>query len=264
MLMSRVPLRQAVAHLIDRTTLLTGAFGAIAPDLVVSDDHLATPSQSQYARVADVERLHDPGCRVRRHDAAEPRVPPRPSGPYVDASGRPLTLRMAVETGDPWIERVASALVAQLHAVGIEVQLDSVDGPAGMSQAAEVGSYDMALVTRVSSPFQTVTEAWYSDTGRHRRRRTDREWSRLVDPQIDQLFLEASQSLNPVTGGTFYAQVDDQLWDEMVALPLFEEPVLQANGVQIANVQFNPSTDGLLWNVAAWTTLKPGPANQKT
>jgi len=67
-----------------------------------------------------------------------------------------------------------------------------------------------------------------------------------------------------VTGGTFYAQVDDQLWDQMISLPLFEEPVLQANGVRIANVQFNPSADGLLWNVDTWTTLKPGPSNQKT
>jgi peptide/nickel transport system substrate-binding protein len=148
--------------------------------------------------------------------------------------------------------------------VGIAVQLDPVDGPAGMSQAAVAGTYDMALVTRVASPFQTVTEAWYSDSvGAAGTGRTD-NWTRLADPQIDQLFAQASQSLNPVTGGTFYAQVDDQLWDQMVSLPLFEEPVLEANGVRIAYVQFNPSDDGLLWNVDTWTTLKPGSANQKT
>ncbi len=32
-----------------------------------------------------------------------------------------------------------------------------------------------------------------------------------------------------------------------------------ANGVQMANVQYNPSVDGILWNVALWTMLKPGP-----
>ncbi len=155
-------------------------------------------------------------------------------------------------------------MVAQLHGAGIAVQLEPVEGPSGMSQAAEAGSYDMALVTRVSSPFQTVTEAWYSDSGGTAGTGRTENWSRLADPQIDQLFLQASQSLNPVTGGAFYAQVDDQLWDQMISLPLFEEPVLQANGVRIANVQFNPSADGLLWNVDTWTTLKPGPSNQKT
>ena len=59
-LMSRLTLRQVVAHVLDRTTLLATTFGATDPGLVVSDDHLATPSQTQYRRVAHVERVHDP------------------------------------------------------------------------------------------------------------------------------------------------------------------------------------------------------------
>ena len=55
------------------------------------------------------------------------------------------------------------------------------------------------------------------------------------------MFIQAAQALNPVAGGTIYGQIDDQLWDQMVALPLFQEPALVANGVQIANVQYNPS-----------------------
>lgn len=42
--------------------------------------------------------------------------------------------------------------------------------------------------------------------------------------------------------------------------PLFGEPALLANGAQIANTTYNPSVDGVLWNVALWTLLKPGPA----
>ena len=56
-----------------------------------------------------------------------------------------------------------------------------------------------------------------------------------------------------MTGGAIYAQIDDQLWDQMVALPLFGEPGLVANGVQIANVQYNASAEGILWNLPAWT-----------
>jgi hypothetical protein len=47
----------------------------------------------------------------------------------------------------------------------------------------------------------------------------------------------------------------------MVALPLFGEPALVANGVQVANVQYNASIDGIMWNVPIWTTLKPGPVH---
>ena len=85
------------------------------------------------------------------------------------------------------------------------------------------------------------------------------DWSMFDDPQVDQLFVQASEDLNPVTGGAVYAGIDDQLWDQMVALPLFGEPGLVANGVHLANAGYNPSVDGVLWNVADWTLLKPGP-----
>jgi hypothetical protein len=48
----------------------------------------------------------------------------------------------------------------------------------------------------------------------------------------------------------------------MVALPLFGEPGFEANGVQIAGVQYNASVEGILWNLPIWTGLKPGPPNQ--
>ena len=136
-----------------------------------------------------------------------------------------------------------------------------VDGSTGMEAAAAADSYDMALVTRTAGPFQSATAAWYSDALGPAGSTGTQNWSRFDDPQVDQLFIQAAQELNPVDGGAIYAQIDDQLWDQMVALPLFGEPALVANGVQMANVQYNPSVDGILWNVALWTRLKPGPPN---
>jgi hypothetical protein len=49
----------------------------------------------------------------------------------------------------------------------------------------------------------------------------------------------------------------------MVALPLFQEPAFLAHGVQLGTVQYNSSSTGLLWNVAAWTPLKPKPVQSK-
>ena len=81
----------------------------------------------------------------------------------MDATGKQLTLRMAVETGDPWIGAVAAQISDQLRDAGIAVVTIPVDGVAGMVKAAAANSYDMALVTRVASPFQSATAAWFSD-----------------------------------------------------------------------------------------------------
>jgi peptide/nickel transport system substrate-binding protein len=255
--------REAIAHALDRTVLLDRTFGSIDPSLVVNQDHLATPAQTGYnASSASGEYtrrdLTDTDALLRSIGYHKD-----PAGHYVDASGRQLTVRMAVETGDPWISQVEAEVVGQLNQDGIAVDTMPVDGSTGMETAAEANSYDMALVTRMASPFETATEAWYSDELEPNETIGTQNWSRLDDPEVNQLFVEAKQQLNPVVGGTVYGQIDDQLWDQMVALPLFGEPALLANGVQVDNVVYNPSVDGVLWNVSLWTLLKPGTASNQ-
>jgi peptide/nickel transport system substrate-binding protein len=258
----KVAARQAIAHALDRTAILTKTFSSIDPDLVVSEDHLATPSQSAYnASSASGEyAATDPASTDRLLKSLG--FHQDQTGNYVDVDGGQLTLRMAVESGDPWIGSVAAEVSSQLRSAGISVVTVPMAGTASLAAAA-ANSYDMALVTRVSSPFQTVTEAWYSDGQGPEGSDGSQNWSKFDDPQVDQLFLQAAQALNPVTGSAIYSQIDDQLWDQMVALPLFGEPALLANGVQIAGAQYNASTDGILWNMALWTILKPGPSHQQ-
>ena len=258
-----VAARQAIAHAIDRTGLLNHVFGTVDPTLPVSQDHLAVAWQTSYSA----------STAAGEYDQVDPDSTDKllgtlgftkgAAGLYVDAAGKPLVVRMAVEEGDPWIDGTAAALVAELKDGGITVTTLPVAGSAGLAAATATDAYDMALVTRVSGPFPSVTQAWYSD-GTARHAADDEDWSRYDDPQVDELFVQAAQALNPVTGATIYGQIDDQLWDQMVALPLFGEPGLVANGVQVANAAYNPSVDGVLWNVDQWTRMQPAPSTGHT
>ncbi len=258
---SRPAVRQAIAHAIDRNSMLARFFGSIDPDLVVNQDHLATPAQSSYTASSAAGEYTVPDTAATDHLLKSAGFHRDALGNYVDAAGRALTVRMAVEQGDPWINEVASEIESQLHAAGIGVAAVPVAGEPGLASAAAAGSYDMALVTRVASPYQTATAGWYSETAGGTGAWDEQDWSQFDDPQVDQLFAQAAQALNPVTGASLYAQIDDQLWDQMVALPLFEEPGLLANGVQITGMEYNPSVDGVLWNLPLWNLLKPGPPN---
>ena len=258
---SHVAARQAVAHAIDRSSLLNRLFGTIDPALEVNQDHLAVAWQTSYSastaggEYAQVD-LSGTDSLLKTLGYTN-----TPGTPYADAAGRPFTVRMAVEDGDPWIDEAATGIAAQLRAAGITVVVLSVQGAAGLAAAAATNAYDMALVTRTSGPYQSITQGWYSDgTGRWGAN-DGQNWSRFEDPQVERLFVQAAQQLNPVTGGDTYTQIDDQLWDQMVALPLFGEPGLEANGVQVANAAYNPSVDGILWNVALWSRLGPAPTS---
>jgi peptide/nickel transport system substrate-binding protein len=261
---SRPAVRQAIAHAINRVDLLERSFGPIDSDLVINQDHLAVASQSSY----------NPSSLSAAYGTRDLATTDRllrslgyhkdPAGNYVDYRGAPLTVRMAVETGDPWTGDIGSQISSQLRAAGIAVDVVPVDGPGGLAQAAAADGYDVALVTRTASPYKTSTANWYSGTVGATGTAGSADWSNYDDPAVDQLFIEAAGALNPTTGQALYGQIDDQLWSHMVALPLFGEPALVANGVQIANVQYNASTDGILWNVASWETLKPGPPGRQS
>jgi len=255
---SHPAVRQAIAHAVDRSALLAKLFGPLDPSLEVNDSHLALAWQNSYSASTAAGEYSEPDPASTAKLLATLGYTRGPGGAFVDDAGRPFTVRMAVEEGDPWIDGTAAALVAQLKVAGIDVTLVPVAGVPGLTAAAATDSYDMALVTRRSGPFPSVTQGWYTDaTARHSA--DNQDWSRFDDPQVDQLFVKAAQALNPVTGAAVYGQIDDQLWDQMVALPLFGEPGLVATGVQVANADYNPSSDGVLWNVDLWTRMQPAP-----
>jgi peptide/nickel transport system substrate-binding protein len=257
---SHVEARQAIAHAIDRTALLGKLFGTIDPSLTVSEDHLAVPWQTSYSASTAAGEYATVDLSTTDTLLRSLGYSKSPTGAYVDTAGRPFTVRLAVEEGDPWIAEAATDLEAQLRAAGIAVTAFPVQGTAGLAAAAASDSYDMALVTRTATPYQSATAGWYSDGQGKEGVNDQQNWSRFDDPQVDQLFLQAAQELNPVTGAAAYTQIDDQLWDQMVALPLFGEPALVANGVEMSNATYNPSVDGILWNVALWSRLKPAPS----
>ncbi|MHB1518619.1 MAG: ABC transporter family substrate-binding protein [Acidimicrobiales bacterium] len=258
-LTSQVAVREAVAHLIDRSALINQTVGTIEPGVKPSQDHLSTASQSTYISSSAASSYLAPSPATANQLLRSSGYHQDPTGAYVDSAGTPLVLRMAVESGNPWTGQVAALIAQQLRSAGIGVVTFTVRGTAGLAAADASSSYDLALVMRTMGPYQTVTQGWYSFRLGPGGAPGSQNWSNFDDPEVDQLFAQAASDLNPVTGSAVYAEIDDQLWGQMVALPLFVTPSLLVTGVQISNVEANPSVDGVLWNLPLWATLEPGP-----
>ena len=121
----------AIAHAINRTDLLLQTFGTIDPALVVNQDHLAVASQSGYNQssasgeysIADLTATDRLMKSIGYHKD--------PQGNYVDGAGARLMVRMAVESGDPWINQVAGEITTQLLRAGFDLVTVPVDGTEG-------------------------------------------------------------------------------------------------------------------------------------
>ena len=258
---SSATVRQAVAHAVDRNAIVTSVFGTLTTEPAVPDDHLTVNSQMWYQASTAAVGYDAPDPEATEHLLVSAGYHRGPDGAFVDGTGKPLVLRLAVESGDPWIHAVADQIVDQLHQAGIGVTEEDVDGVSGLAAAAELHAYDMALVTRTAGPYLSVTQGWYSLGLGPVGKNGSADWSGFDDPQVDQLFAEAEVELNPLNSGAVYGQIDDQLWDQMVGLPIVQEPVLSAHDVQISGVVPNPSINGTLWNVGTWKPLVPGPTS---
>lgn len=263
-LLTKASVREGIAHVVDRPSLLAATFGAVNPSLAVNDDHLAVSGEPNYTGSTAASDYDTPDLSTSDALLRLSGYHTRPDDTYVDAADHPLVLRMAVELGDPWIQGVANLLQSQFEADGIGIVQVPVQGPRGLAAANFAGAYDLALALRQGTPYMTQTAAWYSSKDTLQGSSQPQNWSNVDDPQINALFAHAATVLNPVTAELTYAQIDDELWDQMIALPLFGQPGFQANGVQLANASFNPSSDGTLWNAALWTRMVPGPTSTTT
>ena len=182
----RTVAREAIAHAVNRASLLQQTFGSIDPALVISQDHLAVASQSGYNQSSASGEYSAQDLAATDRLMRSIGYHKDPKGYYTDGAGKRLVVRMAVESGDPWIDQVAGDITTQLRRAGFDVVTFPVDGTEGMEAASAANSYDMALVTRTSSPFETTTAAWYSDGLGPADWIGTQNWSHLNDPEVDQ------------------------------------------------------------------------------
>ena len=275
-----VDLRLAIAHAIDRQAVLDQVVGWTDSAIVPAASVLFAQSQQGYPghRPPPLQVSGQPGYTGTTVSKTSPTSTPFPPGADVAATSRllaasgllraaksswsfltgtPLTLRMAVDVADPWASAAAPVLVHELDAAGLPVTvLDASSVQAAGLDLAQ-GRANVALLPMHSSPYPSQAIAWYTPLLGPPGTGGSQDWSNLDNPTLDALLEKASQQLNPVDANPLYTQVDAAIWQQMVALPLFTQPVLFAWSERTAGVSPNPNGPSLLSSVQNWAVRVP-------
>jgi peptide/nickel transport system substrate-binding protein len=282
-----VDVRQAIALSIDRQALLTQRVGWALPDEEVATSHIEVNGQPGYhsppssdtpptvptstttstTTIGQGGTVNFPATPVPSQadelmgSAGYVRIG---AGPWETVVGTPLTLRMAVDEGDPWAVATAPQLQAQLAAAGFTVTVvpEATATAAGTAMADD--SADMALLPRTSTPFLSQALAWYTTLLGEPGVDGSQDWTGYDDATFNQLVTTASQQLNPNTAGTDYDTADAQLWTDMVGLPLFVEPSTLVWSRTVGGVTPTPVSDSLLWYAQEWAIRVPETTNSTT
>ncbi len=188
-----------------------------------------------------------------------------PNDPYYhSAFGVPFALHLVVDESDPWAAASGPVIRSELDAAGLDTTLYPVAGATEAGQVLSDGFADLALLPVTFSPYMSQTASWYTTLLGPAGKNGSQNWTGYSNSQFDRLVETASQQLNPNTAAGYYTQADTQLWDEMVALPLFAEPAALAWSRTIGGVTPTPRSDALLWYAQLWAVRAPESTSNTT
>jgi ABC-type transport system substrate-binding protein len=126
------------------------------------------------------------------------------------------------------------------------------------------GTADVALIPRTSTPFLSESVAWYSDLLGSPGQNGSQNWTNYDNGTFANLVTQASEQLNKDTATTEYQAADVQLWNDLVALPLFTEPSALISSRKVGYVTPTPTSNSLLWYAQYWDVRVPEPTSNTT
>jgi ABC-type transport system substrate-binding protein len=277
-------LRDALAHAIDRQDLIADLVGPIDANIVAAQSHLYVQNQNAYPASPGLANALNtfigsnepstttttnptPGSGVpfstqaeldtTDHELIESGYVPTGTGQWNTPLGTPLVLRLAVDTGDPWAYESGLDIVNQLQRAGFIVQVSGEPNATATGLALSSGAADLAVLPLDTSPYPSQAVAWYTPSLGSPGQNGSQDWSNLDDPAVNSGVTQAERQLNPVKAQPIYAQVDQQLWTDMVGLPLFAEPGVLGWSVHTYGVTPNFHGPNLLVSLSTWQLRLP-------
>ncbi len=273
--------RQAIAHALDRQSLVNQVVGWADSNIVPAASHLYSQAQGSYPGPATVAPqlaalpgytppstsgpptaalpfpLTDDDAAAARDLAAAGYSRGPASTTWTQPDGTPVVVRLVVDGADQWAVRASAVIVDQLAAQGITTTVSTEPDLTSTGMALASGGADAALLPMTAPPYKSEATAWYTTMLGPPGTDGSQDWMNYDDPALDSLLTQAAQQLDPVKASPLYAQADLSLWNSMIALPLFAEPTALAWSSESAGIGPNPFGAGLLWAPETWGIRVP-------
>lgn len=293
-LVSSLDVRQAIADAIDRTELVADSAGLLSPVAVAASSHVYGIGVPGHRLNGGIYANADVAAADQLLVAAGYAL--SADGLVVSAPGVPLVLTLVGPANDPTASRVESELQAELLQAGIEVRINNVALSTMLATTLPQGRYEIALAPYLLTRFPSTTAPLYSNpvgptpsespgtnVNIHVTPRGDfvagnetepsaanagvvtRDVLGFDSPLVTTAYSQALSQLNVATESNLYNTIDDSLWADMAALPLYQQPEALVRADDLVNVVETSTWAGPLWNAEDWAIqLNPPPTTSTT
>lgn len=159
--------------------------------------------------------------------------------------GTKLNFAFTTTEGNALRQSTFDIFQTQMKELGINITPDIRPSKVVFPDLSEK-KFQIALFAWVGTPFPTTSSKSIYVTG------GGQNYGSLDDPKVNKLFDTAFAELDPAKSAATVNEIDKQLWEDMVTIPLYSKPTFIAFDNTFGNVADNGTSDGPFWNSYTW------------
>jgi peptide/nickel transport system substrate-binding protein len=228
--LSDVNVRQALAKAIDRQTIADAMIGPMGGDAQKLDNHIFMRNQEGYQDNAG--DLSEPDLEAANAQLDEAGWARAGDGTRTK-DGQDLSLRFVIPSGVATSAQEAQLVQSMLAEVGAAVEIETVSTDEFFESYILIGDYDMTVFSWIGTPFPiSSSKSIYANPQGDD---IQQNFARVGSQEIDDLFDEVVQILDPAEAREVANQIDALIWEEVHSLTLYQRPDIVAAKETLAN-----------------------------
>jgi peptide/nickel transport system substrate-binding protein len=228
--LSDVAVRRALAAAIDRQAITDALIGPLGGDPAKLDNHIFVPGQAGYQNNAG--DLSEPDVKAANAHLDKAGWS-RKGGHTRTKGGQELVIRFVIPSAVAIGTQEAQLVQGMLKQVGARVDIQTVPVADFFSSYIFPGDFDMTVFSLYGTPFPISNAASFykQPMGGD----IQQNYARIGTQEIDDLFAQAIQELNPDKARETANRTDALIWQEVHSLPLYQRPDIVAATDTLAN-----------------------------
>jgi len=224
-----VRVRQALAMAIDRAAIARAQLGPLPVNPVPLGNHIFMQNQKGYQDNSTVlaynpdkakQLLDESGWVVKDGKRAK--------------DGKPLVINLLIPAAVP-VSRAEAAVVQNiLGQINVQVDINTVPLDDFFDKYIVPGNFDMTLFSWMGTqfPISSGQSIYQNPTGTNIRQ----NYARIGSDEIDRLYHEATQELDPDKAIEKANQIDKLIWEEVHSITMYQRPDIWAVKGNLANM----------------------------
>jgi peptide/nickel transport system substrate-binding protein len=228
--LSDVNVRQALAKAIDRQTIAEALLGPLGGKAQKLDNHIFMTNQEGYQdNAGDLSEADVDAANKQLEDAGWTRT----GDATRTKDGQTLTIRFVIPSGVAASQQEAELVQGMLKQVGAEVDIQTVPVGDFFQSYVNTGDFDFTVFSWIGTPFPISSSS--SIYEQPKGDDIQQNYARVGTPEIDQMFQDAAEELDPAKARDIANKIDAAIWEEVHSLTLYQRPDLIAANSKLAN-----------------------------